>query len=111
MGLRVPGEQSGGTFIFAEKEECCGCGLGQVVTGQEEAILAKMRELKDQVRPLVLKMKTLQSTVGESSHEVFPEFAQLSTELENLRLQWKEWEQKLEDAIEAKLIMLGHRNP
>ncbi len=111
MGLQVPGEQSDGTFIFAEKEECCGCGLGQVVTGQEEAILAKMRELKDQVRPLVLKMKTLQSTVGESSHEVFPEFAQLSTELENLRLQWKEWEQKLEDAIESKLIMLGHRNP
>lgn len=93
-----------------ESDPRCGCGFKQVVTAEEESILAKMRELKEQVRPITQKLSDLQAHMGQSSvAESAPEFPALSAQLEGLRLQWKEWEKKLEDATERKLIMLGHR--
>ncbi len=93
-----------------ESDPRCGCGLKEVLTAEEECILAKMREIKEQVRPIAEKLKDVQSHIGESSAvESVPEFPVLSGQLEELRLQWKDWEKKLEDAIERKLIMLGHR--
>ncbi len=93
-----------------ESDPRCGCGLAQVLTAEEESILAKMREIKEQVRPISQKLSDLQAHMSQASAiESMPEFPTLSAQLEELRLKWKDWEKKLEDATERKLIMLGHR--
>ncbi len=92
--------------------ENCGCSPNVAFTCEEEAILGKMREVKSQVRSLSDRMKELRETFSAGSAgsaESESEWAQLSGQLEELRSQWKGWETKLDDAIERKLIMLGHR--
>jgi tetrahydromethanopterin S-methyltransferase subunit B len=97
---------------LSEVEEC-GCTPNVALTCQEEAILAKMREVKDQVRSLTARMKELRESFDPNgapgSGEGESEWAQLTGQLEELRNQWKAWETKLDEAIERKLIILGHR--
>lgn len=94
----------------SEDDPRCGCGFKQYVTYEEESILARMREIKDQVRPVAKKLKEVQTYMGNSVElETSPEFAGIYAQLKELRREWKDWERKLEDAIERKLIMLGHR--
>jgi hypothetical protein len=97
---------------FSEGENC-GCSPNVAFTCEEEAILGKMREVKSQVRLLADRMKELRETFGSDggadSTEGESEWTQLSSQLEELRGQWKVWETRLDDAIERKLIMLGHR--
>jgi hypothetical protein len=93
--------------------ENCGCSPNVAFTCEEEAILGKMREVKSRVRSLTDRMKDLRETFpspgNAGSPESESEWTQLSSQLEELRGQWKVWETKLDDAIERKLIMLGHR--
>jgi hypothetical protein len=93
--------------------ENCGCSPNVAFTCEEEAILGKMREVKNQVRSLTGRMNNLRETFSSpgnvGSPESESEWAQLSGQLEELRGQWKVWETKLDDAIERKLIALGHR--
>ncbi len=98
--------------VVSEDDPSCGCGLHQVLTHEEESILAKMREIKEQVRPVASKLKAVQAHMGRSMEvEPSPEFAGIYAQIEELRREWKDWERKLEDAYERKLIMLGHRPP
>lgn len=101
---RVPPQSEG---------ENCGCTPNVAFTCEEEAILGKMREVKDQVRSLTARMKELRESFGPHGApgpgEGESEWAQLSGLLEELRNQWKDWETRLDDAIEKKLIVLGHR--
>ncbi len=75
-----------------------------------------MREIKDQVRPITERLSRLQQELNEASGEMETsktpaEWSRLSTRLEDLRTQWNEWETRLEDATERKLIFLGHLVP
>ncbi|MBI5250024.1 MAG: hypothetical protein HY912_11065 [Desulfomonile tiedjei] len=98
--------------MVSEEDPRCGCGLKEVLTYEEESILAKMREIKEQVRPVAQKLKDVQAQMGRSAKiESAPEFAGVYAQIEELRREWQDWERKLEDAIERKLIMLGHRQP
>lgn len=93
--------------------ENCGCSPNVAFTCEEEAILGKMRDVKSQVRSLTDKMNEIRETFGPQgitpSGESESELARLSGQLDELRSQWKVWETKLDEAIERKLIMLGHR--
>jgi hypothetical protein len=83
---------------------CAACSPNEVLTCEEESILARMRGIKEEVRPIANKLKEIHQQVGQTS-----EWAELYGQMEALRSQWAAWEKKLEDAIEKKLIYLGHR--
>jgi hypothetical protein len=100
----------------AEGEACRACSPNMTVTCEEVSILGRMREIKGQARDLSARLKEIEHALGKSvsgddSYQPTAEWGELSCELEGLRNQWKEWEQKLQDAIETKLIALGHREP
>jgi hypothetical protein len=80
------------------------------LTYEEEVILGQMRAVKEQVRPIAERLKELQYVV-EQFPQAEAEWKDLSTRMEGLRAQWKDWERKLEEAVEQKLITLGHRSP
>ena len=88
----------------------CGCGLKEVITPEEESILARMREIKEQVRPVAGKLREVQAFIGKRTDQS-PEFAGIFAQIEELRREWKEWEKKLQEAGDRKMIMLGHRAP
>lgn len=111
-----------------EHECCCGC-VPEVVppvcetcapkmylTPEEEAILARMRGLKEQVRTVTARLRTIKEQFagedsGPAQTDAEREWKELRGLLKGFRHQWKEWEEKLDDAIEQKLIALGHRDP
>jgi vacuolar-type H+-ATPase subunit I/STV1 len=98
--------------VVSEDDPRCGCVLKEVVTREEEEILAKMREIKEDVRPVANKLRDVQASMGKTGQgEPSSEFARSYEQIEELRREWKEWERKLEEAIERKMIMLGHRPP
>ena len=97
-------------------EACQACSPNMTVTCEEVSILGKMREIKGQVRDITARLKQIQqalSTPVSEDDSVQPnaEWDELTCALDGLRNQWKDWEQKLQDAIETKLILLGHREP
>jgi chromosome segregation ATPase len=99
----------------AEALGCEGCAPKMYVTCDEEAVLAQMRAIKQQVRPISARLQEIEQINGGSADPetmgLEAEWEELSRQLEDLRTQWKDWEQKLDKAIERKLILLGHRPP
>ncbi len=104
-------------FTSPEMVEACGpCRANQALTCEEEAILTRMRAIKDQVRSISHRMKQL-GTIGSgevsasSGGEHDAEWQELTSQLNDLRGKWSEWQGRLDEAIERKLILLGHRDP
>jgi len=81
-----------------------------VLTHEEEFILGRMRAVKVQLRSMAERLKELQD-LKRQSPQAQAEWKDLSTRLEGLCAQWKKWQKKLEEAVEQKLIVLGHHNP
>jgi len=101
-------KQTGGAT--AEGAECPECPSRKMaLTHEEVAILGRMRAVKEKARPVAEKLKRLQY-VMEQSPQAEAEWKDLSVRLEVLRAQWRDWEKKLEEAVEQKLIILGHRS-
>jgi len=92
---------------------CEGCSPTMYVTCDEEEILAEMRGIKDQVRPISDKLKEIERLSGSRTAAAglaaSNEWTELKRQLDDLRSQWKNWEERLDEAIERKLIILGHR--
>ncbi len=81
-----------------------GCSPNEVLTCEEESILAHMRGIKGEVRPIANKLRDIDQQIGQTWTELYGQLA-------SLRSQWEAWKKKLDDAIEKKLIYLGHREP
>ncbi len=97
-------------------EACRGCSPNMILTCEEEAILSRMRQIKEQVAPIANKLNNIQKELGESVGEFGPtnlesDWHVLNQQLEELRNQWQGWQLRLDDAINKKLIFLGHREP
>lgn len=90
-------------------EECAACQPKTVMTEEEKSILDRLREIKEEVRPVTDRLKELKT--AQSSDQSNGEYDRLVTRLEDLRSQWADWQEKLDRAIEEKLIRLGHREP
>lgn len=91
---------------------CAQCQPNNALTCEEESILAKMRDIKHEVRGITERLNAIQAALtGGVTPEDKGEWNGLFGRLEDLRTQWKEWQLRLEDAIERKLIFLGHREP
>ena len=98
----------------AAAQGCQGCSPNMILTCEEEAILRKMREIKEQVAPITNKLSNIQKEMGESIGEFGPvdlesDWHVLNGQLQDLRNQWQSWQARLENAVEKKLILLGHR--
>jgi predicted nuclease with TOPRIM domain len=87
----------------------CDCRPKMYLTKEEESILSELREIKQEVRLLMDKIKMVAAETGTATGSV--ELSDLSGRLDTLREAWSGWENKLDQAIEDKLIMLGHRQP
>ncbi|MGB9617257.1 MAG: hypothetical protein ACP5M0_13970 [Desulfomonilaceae bacterium] len=108
--------QPGGRDDEGSASSCSVCAPKLALTPEEEAILGRMRAIKQQARPIAERLKALeQAAQGLSSDRGSTksdgEWATLNEALNRLRQDWKEWEQRLDEAIERKLILLGHRQP
>jgi len=95
---------------------CSVCAPKLALTPEEEAILGRMRAIKQQARPIAERLKALEQAAQDvsaqgASSKGDNEWAALNEELNRLRQDWKEWEHRLDKAIETKLILLGHRQP
>jgi len=103
-------------FPAPDEGPCAQCQPNMILTCEEEAILARMREIKELARPITERLSEIRlyERTGSSSAlapEADVELKGLVAELKEQRARWKEWQRKLEDAIERKLIFLGHREP
>ncbi|MEW6350150.1 MAG: hypothetical protein AB1646_13875 [Thermodesulfobacteriota bacterium] len=99
----------------AEEEACVTCVPKMILTLEEEAILKTMREVKAQAKPVRQRLQELDVSLKSPTDDYDPqalkeEWEHLRTQLEGLRVQWKGWERRLDEAIENKLIALGHRD-
>lgn len=103
------------TNITVSGAPCCDCQPLMALSYEEEAILERLRAIKLEVRPLAKELKNIERRRfdGKPSDSVSfeRELVRLTNELADLRLSWKKWEKRLEDAIERKWILLGHREP
>jgi hypothetical protein len=87
----------------------CDCRPKMYLTREEEVILSELREIKQEVRLIMDKIKMVAAETGATTGSV--ELSDLSGRLDTLKEAWSGWETKLDQAIEDKLIMLGHRQP
>lgn len=98
-----------------EKQGCFSCAPKMALTPEEGSILGRMRSVKKQVRTITKRLREIEGSFagdsGAKHTESDPERRELYNRLNSFRDEWKEWKVRLDEAIERKLIMLGHRQP
>jgi predicted nucleic acid-binding Zn-ribbon protein len=92
-----------------ENEMSCGkgCQKVEVPTEDELRALNAMREIKERVRELSKKISHLESNSEGKSKEI----VRIQGEVERLKEEWKEWEEKRKEAARVRMILLGHEEP
>ena len=114
-------------FLGGPKPDVC-TAFQDYITPEEEEILATLRRLKGEVRELQGKIKGMEMArkmangIGASSREapregeerpdpsgfIAGEMRECVEQLEQLRVVWKEWEQRRDKAQRRKMALLGH---
>jgi predicted RNase H-like nuclease (RuvC/YqgF family) len=92
-----------------EKEVICGkgCQKVEVPTEDELQALNAMRDIKEKVRGLKKEISHLASGTRGKNDEI----AHLEKEIERLKKEWQEWEEKRREAARMRMILLGHERP
>jgi uncharacterized coiled-coil DUF342 family protein len=92
-----------------ENEGSCGggCRRLEVPTEDELKALNAMRDIKTKARGLKEEIFRLASSTGSKNDEI----ARLENEVERLRKEWREWDEKRREAARIRMILLGHENP
>ncbi len=92
-----------------ENEVSCGrgCHKVEVPTEDELQALNAMRDIKERVRDLKKKIYRLAASTSGKNDEI----ARLESEVERLKKEWQEWEEKRKEAARMRMIHLGHENP
>jgi len=89
-------------------EKCVeGCHRIEVPTEDEMKALRAMREIKEKVRDLNKRISGISSRLGEKDGEA----ECLGDEINHLKREWKQWEERLKEAARIRMILLGHENP
>jgi predicted nuclease with TOPRIM domain len=88
---------------------CEGCSPNLILTCEEEAILANMREVKGQVRSIEDRLHAIKDHISKIPEGDGSEWTELSSHLDKLRSEWEDWAAKLEAATDHKMVLLGHR--
>jgi predicted nucleic acid-binding Zn-ribbon protein len=92
-----------------ENEVRCGKGCQKVDVPTEDELRAlnAMRGIKEKVRGLKKEISRHGSGTGGKDDEM----DRLKSELERLKREWEEWEEKRKEAARQRMIMLGHEGP
>ncbi len=97
------------------EQGCETCAPKQALSPDEETALARMREVKNQVREVNERLREIKPFKGEPTRSDAPEenaeWQELFNKLEDLRGRWVEWRAKRDDAIDRKMVSLGHKEP
>jgi len=90
------------------------------LTPEEEEVLAMLRKLKEESHKIGDKIRTLEGDIKSASqdqpksafgyvHEgLHTDLSVCFQQLENLRMAWKEWEARREEANRRKMVLLGY---
>jgi predicted nuclease with TOPRIM domain len=94
---------------LSENETKCGegCHRMEVPSDEEVEALNAMREIKKKVRELHEAISPLSANKPGQSEEL----QRLELEMERLKKEWKEWEEKRKEAARLRMILLGHEKP
>ncbi len=91
--------------LFPKATTCA--GRIEVPTEKEREALAALKAIKERVR--VLKKQL--SSLGPTAKGDTPERRAAEEEMASLKVQWKQWEERREEAIRERMILLGHQEP
>ena len=84
------------------------CNPIQVPTEDEVMALNAMRTIKDRSKGIKKRLSEISSLDGDENAEKNTE---LEREMEQLKAEWREWEEKRKDAARERMILLGHEEP
>jgi len=80
-------------------------GKMEVPTPKEQEALAAMKSIKERVRGLKKRLVSLKnSDRGQNTGEM----SSLEKELDRLKAEWDQWEEKRTAAAKERMIILGH---
>ena len=84
-----------------------------VLTIEEEVALEQMRKIRNESLPVMDRLTEIRKKFGQINlgSETMLELKELQDSLETLRERWAEWQRELDEAMERKLIALGHKKP
>lgn len=81
------------------------CGGTEVPTQEEIAVLKTMKDIKERVRILKTRLSELDSRRKNGDLEAI---SKLQGEMERLKTQWEQWDEKRRETARSRMIMLGH---
>jgi hypothetical protein len=92
---------------------CSPCEPPTVFTVEEEVALEQMRKIRNEAAPVMDRMTEIRKKFKQLTltSEAMTEIKELQTRLEILREHWAGWQRELDEAMEKKLIKLGHKEP
>lgn len=85
-----------------------GCKPIQVPTENEVVALNAMRTIKERSKGLKKRLSEISSLGGNENAE---QIMELEKKMEQLKAEWREWEEKRKDAAKERMILLGHEEP
>ena len=81
------------------------CKPMEVPTEDELVALNAMRTIKERSKEI---KKSLSEISSSDENEDAEKILELEREMEKLKADWREWEEKRKDAARERMIMLGH---
>ena len=84
------------------------CKPIEVPTEDELVALNAMRTIKDRSKEVKKRLSEISSLDG---HENAEKILELEKQMEQLKAEWKEWEEKRKEATRQRMILLGHEEP
>jgi hypothetical protein len=84
------------------------CKPIQVPTENEVVALNAMRTIKERSKGIKKRLSEISSLDGDENAE---QIMELEKEMEQLKAEWREWEEKRKDAAKERMILLGHEEP
>lgn len=83
-------------------------GQIELPTPKERASLDAMKSIKERVREIKKRMRTLKASgIEENAISI----SGLEEELADLKTDWSQWEKSWQEAVKERMIYLGHEEP
>ena len=92
------------TMGVSEEVDSC-CKKTEVPSEDEVVALNAMRAIKERVRQLKTRLSEMSSSKRD---EEKGEALALEEQMEELKAEWNEWEEKRKKAAKERMILLGH---